>query len=64
MTWVMVLLWGSVFFGASTAVGFGNKDLCDAALATAVADLQARHLTVFSASCGIQYPAPLPEGAK
>jgi hypothetical protein len=50
----MVLLWGNVMFGASTVAVFASKDFCDAALTAAVADMQAQHLTAFSARCEIQ----------
>jgi hypothetical protein len=65
MTWVLVLLWGLApatlvgvqGFGASTAVGFGSKDLCEAALASTSADIRGAGLTVFSATCQIQSTA-------
>ena len=54
MTWVMVLLWGNVMFGASTVAVFASKDFCDAALERKTEDLRHVGLTVFSASCEIQ----------
>ena len=54
MTWIMVLLWGTVMFGASTVAVYASKDFCDTALAGATADLKAQGLAVFSGSCGIQ----------
>ena len=65
MTWVMVLLWGLApatlvgvqGFGASTAVGFGSKALCEATLASATADIRREGLMVFSAACQIQSTA-------
>ena len=35
MTWIMVLLWGNVMFGASTVAVYASKDFCDTALAGA-----------------------------
>ena len=48
MTWIMVLLWGNVMFGASTVAVYASKDFCDTALAGATADLKAQGLAVFS----------------
>jgi hypothetical protein len=54
-TFVMLLMWGSLFFGQSTAISFpGSLTLCNEAMAHKVADLQAAGLTVFSASCELQ----------
>ena len=56
MTWVLIVLWASGASPASTAIWFGNADLCRAAKTAIVADLtkSGTGAVVFSADCYIQ----------